>query len=401
MTQITYIDNVLYIDQNKLSSEFIRNTIKLVDRTIIKFKINKNFRFAMTHSEIPINRGRTPIVFSIFTTDKTYESTFPSFIYEGFTGFGINDYESYCSGFVDTTPSSNMVGWCGAIRCKIRHEMISKSATVNFLETINYNQTNKIMSFNEQINRWKYLIDVHGTSWSGRLMLLLRSPRIVFMVDRRHEEWFFPFMEPWKHYVPIKQDFSDLEENYNKIESDINLQNYIKENQKIFANQYLTRDAALYKIKEIIEKLPQLNDNTLSKNTIPIENIKTNVFNRQSWNNVINTWNKAESFLSSITSRGIIDSAKDILNIDGTDGQRVSDEVYNERKLSCFGNGSDILQCQVLKYDTDGKPFCGACGCKSNKLAILTPSEEGGYSKLHYPYLECPLKKKGFSNYEQ
>jgi hypothetical protein len=55
--------------------------------------------------------------------------------------------------------------------------------------------------------------------------------------------------------VPVKRDLSDLIENYHKIESDLELQESIKYNQKIFAKKYLTREAAEDRIFEIIKEM--------------------------------------------------------------------------------------------------------------------------------------------------
>lgn len=113
------------------------------------------------------------------------------------------------------------------------------------------------------------------------------------------------------------------------------------------------------------------------------------------WNKVKSSWDKASSFLQTIQSRGIVSTTINIIGVDNTFGQKVSNEIYNKRRMSCFGNGKNISECEVLKRDTEGIAFCGSCGCGANKLAML---EGDGYNKLYYPYLECPLKKPGFSN---
>jgi hypothetical protein len=47
----------------------------------------------------------------------------------------------------------------------------------------------------------------------------------------------------------------DLQENYERLEADHELQKYIKCEQQKFAQQYLTHDAALLQIKKVIENL--------------------------------------------------------------------------------------------------------------------------------------------------
>lgn len=114
------------------------------------------------------------------------------------------------------------------------------------------------------------------------------------------------------------------------------------------------------------------------------------------WGKVKNTWEKAHRFISSASSRGLASTIKNVLNIDSDSGMRVSDEIYETRKVSCFGNiQSSIASCVMLRKDSEDGFFCGACGCGKNKLARL---DGEGYTKLHYPHLECPLEKRGFSN---
>lgn len=117
------------------------------------------------------------------------------------------------------------------------------------------------------------------------------------------------------------------------------------------------------------------------------------------WSKVKHSFEQAESFLSSASSRGLVATVSDAMGIGGDGGDRVSESVLLERKRSCFG-GDGEPPCEMLKMakvDGDNRHFCGACGCGRNKLALLDGSA-GAYTKLHYPELECPLNKKGFSN---
>lgn len=127
-----------------------------------------------------------------------------------------------------------------------------------------------------------------------------------------------------------------------------------------------------------------------------VEHIKAKI----GWTSVIESWHKASQFMDAINSRGLISTVLDYTGIDNTKGERVSDEIYNLRKESCFGNHEkNIPPCQFLSKDIDNMYFCKSCGCGTNKLAVLNSIDENGYSKLHYPNLECPLAKPGFSNH--
>ena len=98
------------------------------------------------------------------------------------------------------------------------------------------------------------------------------------------------------------------------------------------------------------------------------------------WDKVSNTWEMAASFVKS--------------QVSGIFSDPVSPEVLATRKKSCFGSDTSVA-CPSLALSQDGQHhFCNDCGCGDREIAYL----DGG--KLEYPYLECPRKRPGFSNYE-
>ena len=68
-------------------------------------------------------------------------------------------------------------------------------------------------------------------------------------------------------------------------------------------------------------------------------------------------------------------------------------EQLEVRRTSCFG-ADPTKACPMLRKFNDGYHYCGACGCGVREEARL----DGAPSKLEYPHLECPLRKRGFSN---
>ncbi|KAJ7118268.1 hypothetical protein C8R44DRAFT_738214 [Mycena epipterygia] len=61
----------------------------------------------------------------------------------------------------------------------------------------------------EDMYRYKYVIDVDGTTFFGRYLGLLRSGSLVFK-STLFEEYFNDWLRPFEHYVPVKADLSDL-----------------------------------------------------------------------------------------------------------------------------------------------------------------------------------------------
>lgn len=79
-------------------------------------------------------------------------------------------------------------------------------------------------------------------------------------------------------------------------------------------------------------------------------------------------------------------------------GKKASADAKRLRALSCFGNDA-ISPCpHLMKSKHFDSHYCGACGCGDKPHTQLTVKGEK-YGKLDYPYLTCPLKMPGFSNY--
>jgi len=99
-----------------------------------------------------------------------------------------------------------------------------------------------------------------------------------------------------------------------------------------------------------------------------------------------NGFSMIKSFALSMSSRGLNNKKVDI-------------PVKQLRVLSCFGDNIDIPKCPYLRNSsTEGKFYCGKCGCGDKERTWLL-SENEEYSKLDYPSLSCPEKMVGFSNY--
>lgn len=62
----------------------------------------------------------------------------------------------------------------------------------------------------ENFQNYKAVLDVDGNSWSERFARLLCMNSVVVKVKPEFVDYFFTSVEPWVHYVPVKQVSSDL-----------------------------------------------------------------------------------------------------------------------------------------------------------------------------------------------
>ena len=98
----------------------------------------------------------------------------------------------------------------------------------------------------------KYLLDIRGYGWSDRLKILLQLGRPVFIVDRPYKEWYTDKLVPWTHYVPVKEDMSDLIEHFTYMEEHPDKYDEIVNNMRAFVNQYLMPEAVLRYTKDLM-----------------------------------------------------------------------------------------------------------------------------------------------------
>lgn len=98
-----------------------------------------------------------------------------------------------------------------------------------------------------------------------------------------------------------------------------------------------------------------------------------------------------KSYALSLASRGI-------------SNKKIDNATKQLRVLSCFGNQSNggiLPPCDYLRTSsTDGKHFCGGCGC-GDKEGTWLIAESDKYSKLDYPKVSCPLEMPGFTSYTE
>lgn len=57
------------------------------------------------------------------------------------------------------------------------------------------------------------ILDMDGNSWSSRFASLLCYNSVIIKIEPEHMEYFYSDLKPWTHYIPVKADLGDLDEN--------------------------------------------------------------------------------------------------------------------------------------------------------------------------------------------
>ena len=77
-------------------------------------------------------------------------------------------------------------------------------------ETLNFGLSD-FMSLEEQ-SKYKYIIHIEGHVESFRLSMELAMNCVILMVKSKWNIWYSEKLKPWIHFVPVKEDLSDLVE---------------------------------------------------------------------------------------------------------------------------------------------------------------------------------------------
>ena len=240
------------------------STQKLLAAAVSEFHVpDFDWIFVNTGDQSIPSVGQVPI-FSYCTNTGAFETCCPDFVFDHWRTTGLEDYEAtrrWLRAF-DADPQNDALGWRGADTHPSRQLFISRCVDGSFdCSFIEWDRTdpNKLtaknfLSFEDQIRNWRFIIDIEGAGYSGRLKLLLSSPRVVLIQKRPFEEFFFPELTPWVHFVPVERDFSDLNHNLKILRENPSLEASIIQSARDFADRRLTRQAAVTRWALMLEK---------------------------------------------------------------------------------------------------------------------------------------------------
>lgn len=101
--------------------------------------------------------------------------------------------------------------------------------------------------------RYKYLMYLDGNTASDRLRYLLAFDSVVIKHESPYYEFYYPFLKPFEHYVPVQADFSDLISTLEQLDSDDAYCRAVAQNGRDFVARHLTYPSVMRYIKEVLE----------------------------------------------------------------------------------------------------------------------------------------------------
>lgn len=163
------------------------------------------------------------------------------------------------------TPKYNKVGWNGGIHSPVagRPEYYTRPLLLEY--TANYSHLFCFQDINSDskgrvelsdlIADYAYLLDIGGNGYSGRLKYLMWSNRPILYVDREYVEYFNEHLKPYVHYIPVKQDLTDLVSQTEWMMKNPEKASEIAANALDFAVEHLTHDAFIDRVGYVVNYL--------------------------------------------------------------------------------------------------------------------------------------------------
>lgn len=244
------------------------------------FNMSKAFTFGVCTGDRDFQTpfGRRPDIytqipnFAYTTVVDNFNETCPDFFFGGEPGLNIRDWDALTGNLsiVGRTnkPLINKIGWVGSVGKIPSRQLLTELSTQNsdwmdcfdvnwigFDDSLERYTGAQYLTFQDQVTRWKYLIDVEGQGYSARTKVLMFSGRVLFIADRPWKEWWYQGLEPWVHYVPVKRDLSDLRQNFEIVDNDPDLQQKIINNSLDYARNNLRYIHAMNRWKVLIDSI--------------------------------------------------------------------------------------------------------------------------------------------------
>lgn len=238
------------------------STLQLIADAVEQFQI-ADFEWILVNTGDRDTQHKAPFpIYSYSTSCGRFETCCPDFVFDHWRQTGLDDFEEQRKRLrsIDAPALEDKLGWRGANMSATREKFAADFTGDDFdVQLIVWDRTDpnrlqakNFVSFEDQVRRWRFLIDIEGLGYSARLKLLLSANRVVFIQKRPWEEFFFRDLEPWVHYAPVAPDFSDLRDNLARLRSDPSLEASIIAHARAYADVHLTRAAAVTRWADIL-----------------------------------------------------------------------------------------------------------------------------------------------------
>lgn len=229
------INYTIDFDNENKTITFITNDVKRNDN-----KITVNEATYFMKKLIENNQDLIQNLFNKYNNLKNKNSQYN--FYDIFVC--LEDFRNMSYGFIDNLVNDNSnyifnkIGDFGFLAGRSKPARLSfidlskkHPNILEYIRTPKYNPSNpKMITFND-MKKYKYLIDLPGHGYSTKIYSYLHCKRVVFRVKNRKRPFKWEeILKPNVHFIEIENDYSDLIEKFEYLESNPTFYNEIVKN---------------------------------------------------------------------------------------------------------------------------------------------------------------------------
>lgn len=198
-------------------------------------------------------------------SDRYTERIIPCPMFDHWRENRIDDYSEMCERIKERAflPfKHDKLFWAGQLSHPTRKKFVEKFADHPRMDIVQHRDQwgeshllpLRYLSLPDHCN-YRYMLDLEGRGYSARMKFLFHTNRVVFYQARKFNEYWFWDLEPFVHYIPVKEDLSDMEEKFSWADGNPDECSRIAKNAYDFALSNLKRSDAVKRLKRIIMKL--------------------------------------------------------------------------------------------------------------------------------------------------
>ena len=208
--------------QADLHKGFMRRNLitmtMVMDAIDTDFYQNRKFSFWILTGDRVYIKKKNLFYYSIDDESKL-PWCIPDFTFHSWPEAFITSYTEECKKIQSCgqlAPTVNKIFWAGNLNThysrKIfyeRFKMDNDKFEIHVADSEQKGYGQVVIPMYEQL-KYKYLLDLQGNGYSGRLKYMLHSGRLLFIQDRKWKSYYHFKLKPYVHFIPVKEDFSDM-----------------------------------------------------------------------------------------------------------------------------------------------------------------------------------------------
>ena len=196
-----------------------------------------------------------------YVVDKSqYHRAIPCFSFHKWEEVNIPGYDQTVAEIIKAgskEPEVRKAGWIGNLDTHPNRRLLydigkSNADTMDIMSFLVGQGQTGYMSLADLVSKYAVVIDIEGRGFSARVKYLMWSNRPLLLIQRPHQEFYYEHMVPWKHYIPVQRDMSDLVEKVKWCLDNYESAMEIAQEARVFCQTYLTHVACCAQWNRVI-----------------------------------------------------------------------------------------------------------------------------------------------------